>query len=99
MMILHVAHALPFWFLVLALFLPRLSIALMWLENALAVFHLGGLIPPIVWLFLPRVLVLYLIYADQGISLWFIIHLVVAVSVWGGSGRYHMRRRSRRDTF
>jgi len=89
---------LPFWFLVLALFLPRLSIAILWFENALAPFHLHGLIPPILWLILPRALVLYLIYISQGIGLWFIIHLIVAIMVWGGSGHYHTRRR-RRDDF
>jgi hypothetical protein len=34
---------------------------------------------------------------DQGISLWFIIHLVVALMVWGGSGSYSARRRHRND--
>jgi len=29
---------------------------------------------------------------DQGIGLWFIIHLVAALMVWGGSGSYHSRR-------
>ena len=42
-----------------------------------------------VWALLPRLLVLYLIYVDQGVSLWFIIHLVVALLVWGGSSGYH----------
>ncbi len=91
-----VVRALPVWFVLLALFLPRLAIALMWFGNRLAVFHLYGLLPPILWVFLPRVLVLYLIYVDQGISLWFLIHFAVAIMVWGGSGRYHTRRRRRR---
>ena len=30
------------------------------------------------------VLVLYLVYVDQGISLWFVLHLAVALLVWGG---------------
>ena len=90
-------HYLPFWFLILALFLPRLSIAILWFEDALHPFHLVGLLPPIVWLILPRALVLYLIYVDQGISLWFIVHLVAACLMWGGSGRYHTRRRRRND--
>jgi hypothetical protein len=95
--VLQIVHGLPFWFLVIALFLPRLALALMWLQGSLIRFHLTGILPPIVWLLLPRALVLYLIYLDQGISLWFIIHLVVAIMVWGGSGRYHTRRRRRRD--
>ena len=90
-------HLLPFWFLVLALFLPRLAVGLMWLRNALGPFHLDGLLPPIAWVILPRALVMYLIYLDRGIELWFFLHLVVAVSVWGGSGRYHTQRRNRND--
>ena len=52
-----------------------------------------GIIPLLFWLLLPRALVLYLIYLDQGISLWFLLHLVVALMVFGGSGQYHTRRR------
>jgi hypothetical protein len=92
-----ISHVLPLWFLILALFLPRLSIAILWFENALGHFHLHGLLPPIFWLILPRALVLYLIYVDQGISLWFIIHFVAAIMMWGGSTHYHTRRR-RRDS-
>jgi hypothetical protein len=90
-------HSLPFWFLVLALFLPRLSIALMWFGDLLRQFHVFiGIVPILFWIILPRALVLYLIYVDQGISLWFILHFVVAIMVWGGSGRYHTRRRRNR---
>jgi hypothetical protein len=88
-----VVHRLPLWFLVFALFLPRLAMAVAWLQGMLVPFHLQGIIPPLVWLFLPRLLVLYLINEDQGLHLWFLIHLVVAVLVWGGSGGYHARRR------
>ena len=41
---------------------------------------------------LPRALVLYLIYLDQGMSLWFVIHLVVALLVWAGGGHTYRRR-------
>ena len=88
-------HTLPLWFLVFALFLPRIALAVYWLESAMLPFHLHGWLPLIVAILLPRVLVLYLIYLDQGISLWFVIHLVTAVLVWGGSGSYHSRRRQR----
>jgi hypothetical protein len=93
-----VSHSLPLWFLVFALFLPRIALLVDWLEGGLLPFHLVGLIPLLFWALLPRVLVLYLIYLDQGISGWFVIHLVAAVLVWGGSGSYHTRRR-RRDDF
>jgi len=90
--VLLVVHALPLWFLVFSLFLPRIALLLLWLEGPLAAFHLHGLLPLIVAILLPRILILYLIYLDQGIGLWFIIHLVAALMVWGGSGSYHSRR-------
>ena len=88
-------HTLPLWFLVFSLFLPRIALAVYWLESAMLPFHLHGWLPLVVAILLPRVLVLYLIYLDQGISLWFLVHLVTAVLVWGGSGSYHSRRRQR----
>ena len=90
---LWVVHLLPLWFLVFSLFLPRVSLLLLWLETALTPFRLHGVVPLIFAILLPRVLVLYLIYLDQGISLWFAIHLVVAILVWAASGRYTTRRR------
>jgi hypothetical protein len=93
--VLVIVHALPLWFLVFSLFLPRVALLLLWLESALTPFHLHGIIPLIFAILLPRVLILFMIYVDQGISLWFIIHLVTALMVWGGSGSYHSRRRNR----
>lgn len=91
-----VVNRLPLWFLVFALFLPRLAMVVAWFQGVLVTFHLQGIIPPLFWLFLPRILVLYLIYVDQGLTLWFLLHLVVAILVWG-SGGHQMRRRSRRE--
>jgi hypothetical protein len=95
--VLVVVHSLPLWFLVFSLFLPRIALLLLWLESALTPFHLHGLVPLVFAILLPRVLILFLIYVDQGISLWFIIHLVAMLMVWGGSGGYHSRRRRRDD--
>ena len=92
-----VIHALPLWFLVFALFLPRIALLVAWLQTTLVPFHLIGLIPLIFWALLPRALVLWVIYLDQGFSTWFLIHLVVALLVWVGSGGYHSRRRRRDD--
>jgi hypothetical protein len=93
-------HNLPFWFLVFSLFLPRIAFVVAWLQSTLIPFHLetvvkgpfGPWVPVVFWALLPRVLVLYLIYVDQGVTVWFIVHLVVALLVWGGSGSYHSRR-------
>ena len=96
---LTVIHSLPLWFLVFSLFLPLVALAVAWLQGVLAGFHLQGIVPLIIAILLPRVLILYMIYVDQGLSLWFIIHLVVALLVWGGSGGYGNRRRRRRDDY
>jgi len=88
-------HTLPLWFLVFSLFLPRMALLVYWVETAMAPFHLSGWIPLVAAILLPRALVLYLIYLDQGFSLWFLIHLVTAFVVWGGSGSYQARRKSR----
>jgi len=95
--VLMVIHLLPLWFLVFALFLPRIALFLLWLQAPLTPMPLHGIVPLIFAILLPRVLVLYLIYLDQGVSLWFIIHLVAALMVWGGSGSYGSRRRRRQD--
>ncbi len=88
-----VVNRLPLWFLVFALFLPRLAMVVAWFQGALVPFHLQGIIPPLFWLFLPRILVLYLIYVDQGLTLWFVVHLVAALVVWSSVGHHINRRR------
>src|SRR3981189_2336050 len=55
-----VVNRLPLWFLVFALFLPRIAMAVAWSQGVLLPFHLDGIIPPLFWLFLPRILVLSL---------------------------------------
>lgn len=92
-----ISHHLPFWFLVFSLFLPRIALVVAWLQGILIPFHLPGLLSLVVGIVLPRVLVLYLIYLDQGVSLWFVIHLVVALLVWIGGGGTYRRRMSYRD--
>ena len=91
-----VIHRLPFWFLVFALFLPRVALVVAWVQGVLIPFHLQGIVPLLFAIILPRVLVLFLIYVDQGLSLWFVIHLVVALLVWGGGG-HQMSQRRRND--
>jgi hypothetical protein len=97
--VLLIVHLLPLWFLVFSLFLPRIALFLLWLQSPILPFQIHGLIPLIFAILLPRALILYLIYLDQGVSLWFVIHLVAAVLVWGGSGGYHSRRYYRRGDY
>lgn len=93
-------NALPLWFLVFSLFLPRIALVIAWFDRDLVRFHLDNFIAPFVApllaLILPRVLILALIYHDQGLSLWFLIHLIVALMVWAGTGGRTYVRRGRR---
>ncbi len=92
-----VVHGLPLWFLVFSLFLPRVSLAVAWLQGVLTPFHLHGIVPLVIAALLPRVLILWMIYLDQGLGVWFLIHLLAAVLVLGGSGGYRVRRGRRRE--
>jgi hypothetical protein len=55
-----------------------------------------GLIPVIVALLVPRLLILFWIYEDQGIGLWFLIHLIGLLCAWGGGSHRVYSRRTRR---
>ena len=82
-------------FLVLSLFLPRLTLFLFY-------FFLGGLPPNTVpkigdlmlGIFLPRVLVIIYIVQNLGTDkVWFWLHIVVAIFVYFFSGDKYRRRR------
>jgi hypothetical protein len=92
--LLTLIHGMPLWFLVLSLFLPRLALFIGWLH--LWWFFVPRVLATVLWIFLPRVLVLIFIYAHEGFQMWFWIHLVAAILVWGGFGRSHNNRRLRR---
>ena len=86
--------AIPLWFLVLSLFLPRICLLVAWVQQHNAIpTQLGGWIPIILAAIVPRIVVLLLIYSDQGVSLWFLIHLVALLLAWGGGGTRVVRRR------
>jgi len=88
-------HAIPFWFLVLSLFLPRISIAVAWFQHSIPQFipSTVGTIPAIVALLIPRILILLWIYQDQGITIWFLLHLIALLIAWGGGSHTVYRRR------
>ena len=85
-------HVLPLWFLVFSLLLPRVALLVYWLQEGVAPFHMHGWLAVFVALVLPRALVLYLIYMDQGISVWFVIHAITAIVVWVASGNASSRK-------
>jgi hypothetical protein len=53
-----------------------------------------GILSIIVAVLIPRILILFWIYSDQGISLWFVLHAIALVIAWGGSGHTVYRRNS-----
>ena len=90
-------NQIPLWFLVLSLFLPRLCIAIAWFQHTMSQFIPAtiGIIPVIVWLLVPRILILFWIYQDQGITIWFLLHVIALLMAWGGGGHRMSRRRRR----
>jgi len=89
-------NQIPLWFLVLSLFLPRICIFVAWLQHSMTAFipQTVGIIPVIVALLVPRLLILFWIYTDQGITIWFLLHVIALLMAWGGGGhRYYRRRR------
>jgi hypothetical protein len=90
-------HNIPLWFMVLSLFLPRICMVIAWLGHSMVQFipPTLNIIPVIVALLIPRVLILFWIYQDQGISIWFLIHLIALLLAWGGGGHRVYRRRRR----
>ena len=82
---------LPLWFLVLALFLPRVALFLGWLQEFR--FPMQFPVDAVFWLLLPRVLVLIMIYTRQGLDNWFWVHLLVALLVYAGGSHQVVSRR------
>lgn len=77
---------LPLWFLILSLFLPRLSLLALYLQGHTGNVFVISLIPTLVALLIPRILILFWIYTTQGLSIWFLIHAVGLLIAWGTIG-------------
>jgi len=94
-------HSIPLWFLVLSLFLPRICILVAWLQHGM-----GHYIPATVTLLdivvavlVPRLLILFWIYTDQGITILFVLHVIALLCAWGGGGNRISRRNRYRDRY
>lgn len=89
-------HTIPLWFLVLSLFLPRICILVAWLQHSLPTAFIptsASLIEIIVAILIPRILILFWIYQDQGITIWFLLHVIALIIAWGGGSRRVITRR------
>ena len=94
-------HSIPLWFMVLSLFLPRICMVIAWVQHSMVHYipPTVGIIPVIVALLIPRVLILFWIYQDQGIGFWFLIHLIGLLCAYGTGSRRVYTRRTRRVTY
>lgn len=88
-------HAIPLWFLVLSLFLPRICIVVAWFQHSMTPFipPSVNLIEIIVAILVPRILILFWIYQDQGITIWFLLHVIALIIAYGGGSRRVITRR------
>jgi hypothetical protein len=88
-------HNIPLWFMVLSLFLPRICMVIAWFQHSMTQFipPTLSLIPVIVALLVPRLLILIWIYQDQGITIWFLLHVIALLVAWSGGGHTVYRRR------
>jgi hypothetical protein len=92
-------HTIPLWFLVLSLFLPRICMLIAWLQHGMPPYIPASvnLLQIIVALLIPRILILFWIYQDQGITIWFLLHAIALIVAWGGGGHRVVYRRRRRE--
>lgn len=71
------------WFLVLALFLPRITLLIAWFSGGIPLNDIPFIGDFLLAVFLPRVLILIYIASNLGVSSpWFWIHLVVMLIAW-----------------
>lgn len=75
---------LPDWFLFFSLFLPRCCLLVLWLNNW--TFPIPQPMAGVLWLLLPRLLILFMIYVTIGAHGWFCAHLILAIGACLGVG-------------
>ena len=73
------------WFLVLGLFLPRVTLIAAFVTHTVPPNNVPFLVDVLGTIFLPRVLICIYIAFNMGYHEWFWIHLVVALIVYGVS--------------
>ena len=86
------------WLLVLTLFIPRISLLIAYFSHQIPVNTIPFVADVLLYIFLPRVLMLIYIVDNLGFnSPWFWIHLVVAVIVWSKSSHSAYKRKFRKS--
>lgn len=82
-------HEIGIWFLLLSLVFPRMVLFFWWMTENLPFNTTPFIADFFTSFFFPRILILVYIYDIQGMSTWFIIHLVgMAVAYLANIGVY-----------
>jgi hypothetical protein len=71
------------WFLVLGLFLPRVTLVAAYLTHTVPPNNVPFILDVLGAIFLPRVLICIYIAFNMGYNEWFWLHLIVALIVYG----------------
>ena len=62
------------WFLLLSVFLPRISRRVDYILDCVTLYNMNGWVPPTLGVLVPRALVLILMFQDRGMSPWLLVH-------------------------
>jgi hypothetical protein len=76
-------QAIATWFLVLGLFLPRVTLVAAYFTHTVPPNNVPFLVDVLGTVFLPRVLICIYIAFNMGYNEWFWLHLIVALIVYG----------------
>lgn len=75
-------HEIGIWFLLLSLFLPRVTLLCWWATHNLPYNETPFIADVFCSIFLPRILIMVFIYQNQGTSSWFWLHMIVMLVLW-----------------
>ncbi len=85
-------------FLVLSLFLPRITLLIYYFSHGIPANNMPLIGDFLLTVFLPRVLILIYVVDNLGTSSpWFWIHLIAAILVYSGFGKYSHKRYKKKD--
>ncbi|MCI0450305.1 MAG: hypothetical protein L0Y79_11070 [Chlorobi bacterium] len=85
------------WLLVLTLFIPRISLLIAYFSHQIPYNNLPFVGDLLLYIFLPRVLMVIYIYDNLGWqSPWFWIHIVMAIIVWSKGSHETYKRKFRK---
>ena len=90
-------QAIPTWFLVLGLFLPRVTLVAAYVTHTVPPNNVPFLLDVLGTVFLPRVLICIYIAFNLGYHEWFWLHLIVALIVYGVSSNKGKQVLQKRD--